>query len=235
MKVDGIFSLTDYFSYYFAGFWWLACFFLILSPNIPLDQMAVNLTGLNENLVLVVGGVLIIVVPYFIGFTMAPIAEALTGILIRTFGDPKKAISRNEKHNRKFARIFWNRNLLSESVLDKSVIEINKLFGVKLVIGSEKLDNWNEVLFSYVSEYGNSNGGRLNRLRNLASLTESILIPLPLFLLLLASRQVVLPWWVLTSSGILAFLLLMYRYFVLRKNVAMQIYRSMLVLAINKK
>lgn len=235
MKVDGIFSLTDYFSYYFAGFWWLACFILVLSPRIPLDQWGVNMTGVNENLTLALGGLLVIVVPYFIGFTLAPIAEGLTGVLVRIFGDPKKAISRNEKHNRKFARIFWNRNLLSESVLDKSINEINKLFGIKLVKGSEKLDNWNEVLFSYVSEYGNINGARLNRLRNLASLTESILIPLPLFWLLLASRQSILPWWVLTSGGILAFLLLMYRYFVLRKNVAMQIYRAMLVLALKKE
>ncbi len=236
MKVEGVFSLADYFNYYFAGLWWLACVSIVLIPGSNLGQFIIDNSWLNENFALLLVGAFLIIIPYFVGFIMSPIAEFFTQkILIRIFGDPKKAVVYNDKNLNKFGLKLWSKQHLSASVLEKAIQEINKLFGIKLEKGSANLDTWHEVFFAYVSEYGNSSGSRAQRLRGLVSLTEGVLIPLPLFFLLLASVQMLLPNWIVTFSGVLALILLIVRYFVLRKYLTMHLYRSMLVLASGKK
>ena len=236
MKIEGVFSLADYFNYYFAGLWWLACVAIVLIPGSNLGQFVSNNSWLNENIVLLLVGAFLIIIPYFVGFIMSPIAEFFTQkILIHWLGDPKKAVVYNDKNLNKFGLKLWNKQHISESVLEKAIKEINKLFGIKLEKGSAKLDTWHEVFFAYVSEYGNSSSSRAHRLRELVSLTEGVLIPLPLFLLLLASRQTLLPDWIVTFSGVFALILLIVRYFVLRKYLTMHLYRAMLVLASGKK
>ena len=236
MKIEGVFSLADYFNYYFAGLWWLACISIVLIPGSNLGQFVSDNSWLNENLALLLIGAFLIIIPYFVGFIMSPIAEFFTQkILIRLLGDPKKAVVYNDKDLNIFGLKLWSKQHLSASVLEKALQEINKRFCVKLDKGSSNLDTWHEVFFAYVSEYGNSSGSRAQRLRGLVSLTEGVLIPLPLFLLLLASRQALLPNWIVTFSGIVAFVLLIVRYFVLRKYLTMHLYRAMLILASDKK
>ena len=236
MKIEGVFSLADYFNYYFAGLWWLACISIVLIPGSNLGQFVSDNSWLNENLALLLIGAFLIIIPYFVGFIMSPIAEFFTQkILIRLLGDPKKAVVYNDKDLNIFGLKLWSKQHLSASVLEKALQEINKRFGVKLEKGSAKLDTWHEVFFAYVSEYGNSSGSRAQRLRGLVSLTEGVLIPLPLFLLLLASRQALLPNWIVTFSGIVAFVLFIVRYFVLRKYLTMHLYPAMLILASDKK
>lgn len=236
MKIEGVFSLADYFNYYFAGLWWLACIAIVLIPGSNLGQFIIDNSWLNENLAILLIGGFLIIIPYFVGFIMSPIAEFVTQkILIRLFGDPKKAVVYNDKNFNKFGLKLWSKQHLSTSVLEQAIQEINELFGVKLEKGSAKLDTWHEVFFAYVSEYGSGSSSRAQRLRGLVSLTEGVLIPLPLFFLLLAPIQTLLPNWIVTFSGILALILLIVRYFVLRKYLTMHLYRAMLILALDKK
>src|SRR5688572_5772255 len=166
MKVEGVLSLADYFNYYFGGLWWLACISMVLISKSDMAKFVIDNTWLNESFILILVGALIITIPYFVGFMMSPIAEFVTQkILIRLFGDPKEVVVWNGQNLNKLGLKLWNKQRLSESVLEKAISETNKLFGVKLEKGSMKLDNWHEVIFAYVSEYGNNSSSRANRLR----------------------------------------------------------------------
>ena len=50
MKVESIFSLRDYFSYYFAGLWWLACLLVLLLPDLQSIQLPDSLGKLGDSL-----------------------------------------------------------------------------------------------------------------------------------------------------------------------------------------
>jgi hypothetical protein len=97
MKSSDIFSFKDYFNYYFAGVIWFLDFTLLLlliSGKWGIDALLSILGKYSNDLGAIPGGVLALVIPYIIGFTMSPVGEKIRklwqGKDRERFPDPKK-------------------------------------------------------------------------------------------------------------------------------------------------
>jgi hypothetical protein len=180
-----------------------------------------------------VSGILLVIVPYIVGFVLTPFAEVVTRCLRWAFGDPKKIMIHEKESLKKWNAWFWKKRL-PESVIEKTITQANALFNTSLRKGPSILDNWFEVFFSYIVEYGTGLNSKVIRTRDLIHFTESVLVPVPLFFFLLAPWQsfISASWMRLIAIG--TFILLSWRYLLLRKYLTMQIYRAMLVLTTKK-
>ena len=232
MKIDNYLTIRDFFNYYISGLIWILII-IVLQAKFISDQIFANIPDfLYFQIVLPI--LISILFPYLVGYLMTPLSELITCALRKIFGDPKKIMVHDNSYDKSWYRFVWKKRL-SKSVLGTTFIETERIFQTEFIQGDSKVNNWFEVLFSYVLEKGESLSIRVNRTRNLMNFSESIIISLPLFAFLTLTYYSNLPYFVSVLVSVFVFILISYRYLIFRKNLTMQVYRAFVVLSSNIK
>jgi hypothetical protein len=214
-----IFSGKDYFNYYFAGIAWFICASTIALKN------SINYTYTIDFIAKIPAPILIIlllVIPFLTGFVLSPAGNLITTLLRIIVGDPADwALVLAGKKFSTTKKLFQKR--ISEPSRTKILEKLSLLQG-----GSIKYNPFYFVR-NYVEIKANDNARILvNRSLDMANLTESILIPIPLLVFLIGGMftshtgSVIL--------GALSFVLLCFRYFQLREYWVKHNYRTFLIL-----
>jgi hypothetical protein len=193
MKSSDMFSFKDYFNYYFAGVIWFLDFvllFLLFSGKWGIDAVFSTLGKYSNDLGAILGGVLSLVIPYIVGFTMSPVGEGIRklwqGKDRERFPDP-----------RKYLIIHEGGELKNKRIPKKEAKVIKAQIKSKFKFENDNSDNNFSWLFfpmrAYVIEYGGESKNLGIRARTLANLTESLLLPVP-FLVCLFGLHILLAW-----------------------------------------
>jgi len=222
-------SRNDFFNYYFAGVIWSVNLILFISlvapPTLP-DKLEFSWLSSASGVLII--GVLVIVLPYILGFITEPLGRMVTSKFRKKF--ESEAIDYKSDANRGSRLAFPMRN---------SILEMAKnIFG--------ELKN-KELYFSWIRAYVWQKGGAVaelaNRAQAMSNLAESLIVPITLLGFLF-------PIWVSilfeisagygAFFGLLLSLSLTYlvrkRYQVLREYYVKHVYRAFLILEeVNKR
>ena len=214
-----IFSAKDYFNYYFAGIAWLACAFSIAIKDFSNCIAMIETIGKIPVSILTV---LLIAIPFIVGFVLNPLGNLITFLLRKILGDSADWVL--VLSGQKFSttkKPFQKR--ISEPSRTKILEKLSLLQG-----GST---NYSPFYFvrNYVEIKANDNARTLvNRSLDMANLTESLLIPISLFGFLIG--KIFISQIGSLIFGVLLFVLLCYRYFRLREYWVKHNYRTFLIL-----
>ena len=260
MKPDGFLSLRDYFNYYISGLLWCLSFIFFWSTFFNWIDLISPEIHLSDPVGAIVAGVLIIIVPYVVGFIMLPLGERARvfwqggrGEEDRTwFPDPKQHILKYKKKPDdvmfKGRRIpFVETTQLINSVKDKLGYKYPSLKSFHLYFYPVR---------AYVLEYGGKSATLIDRARDLANFTESLLLPAPLSVLgfgLFVFSRITIQYWgslfgvfIIIKSAVLLLplslgsamglhYLLVKRYFQLEEYWVKHVYRAFLAITRKKK
>jgi hypothetical protein len=222
MDIGRFFSRKDFFNYYVAGVIWLIDFAILItifSSQLDLRASLSSVSGLPEAIVV---GALAIVVPYAVGFALNPLGDLLTDVLHMMFGDPTKWVTDYSQNRYKGHRI--------PKPLGERINQLaSQTFNGKL----ENEGLWFYYLRTFVEQEGGAASELAMRALDLANLTESLLLPMPLLVALsvvkmIGNLNIALP--LSNAIFVLIFTLLAIRYMKLREYWVKHIYRAFLVL-----
>lgn len=237
MKVDGFFSLKDYFNYYISGFVWIldtGLGIFLLHPKS--FYSLVNHLGLwIEKLGTVFSGIAVLLVPYIVGFVLFPVSQAIRrtwqGKDRKWFPSPRKwLIIRSEslEEYKSLKKPYLKGSRLSTKEVERFLELAEKRFGINYK------KNINLLFYpvrTYVIEYGGESATFAERMRDLMSLSESLLFPVSLFTALLFAILIPGFWGLLgIPLGIVVQLLMAYRYHRIELDWVKRIYRSFLAI-----
>jgi hypothetical protein len=213
-----IFSAKDYFNYYFAGIAWLACVFSISIKGFSNCAATVEIIG---KIPITILAVLLIAIPFMIGFVLNPLGNLVTFLLRKIVDDPIDWVlvlsGQKFPTTKKLCR-----KRISEPSRTKILEKLSTLQG-----GPTKYSPFFFVR-NYVEIKANKNALTLvNRPLDMANLTESLLLPIPLLGFLI--EKIFISQICSIISGIL-FIILCYRYFQLREYWVKHNYRTFLIL-----
>ncbi len=214
-----VFSTKDYFNYFFAGIIWLICATVLGGKDSDGYVLLLESVDKIPAAVLIV---LLLVVPFTVGFVLSPVGNLVTKLLRGVLGDPAdwvlvlegQSFAKTKKPFRKrIAEPSRTKILKKVSVLQGGATNYSPFYLVR----------------NYVEMKANDNALRLtNRALDLANFTESIIIPVSLLGFLMS--KMVFNQTVSIFVGILLFLLLCYRYYQLREYWVKHNYRTFLFL-----
>ncbi len=227
MNIDKFITVSDLFTYYVAGLVWLAN--LLLSYALGRDLLSLVLIVNQLPAVLTFA---LLFVPYILGFALTPLAEwvrkQIEGPGRRRHPDPKKWLIQSQ-------RPFKN-DLLEGQRLDKkeAVAIFNKAAQVLgYSYGADKERLYFSPIRSYVAQRGGGASILADRARNLMSLCESILVPLPVLIVLIALNLSQSNFITIVLSAILAcwiFTQILERYYRFEIYWTRHVYRALLVM-----
>jgi hypothetical protein len=183
MNLGSFFSLKDIFNYFIAGFIWVLDFILLLlvslrnaNRNLPL----LSPKEIFEPLDPILTGILLFLVPYIVGFLLSPSGEWVKklwqGANRSRYPDPMRwVIDHSEK------------KLKGKRIPKDEATRIRDLMAATFP-GQYKRDIhlWFFPVRAFVLEKGGRAAELSVRVRDLMNFTESLLLPLPLFIFLMA-------------------------------------------------
>jgi hypothetical protein len=216
-----IFSAKDYFNYYFAGIAWLACVCVFSIVIKDFSNCAATIEEIGKMPIAILT-LLLIAIPFMVGFVLNPLGNLVTFLLRKILGDSADWVL--VLSGQKFSttkKLFQKR--ISEPSRTKILEKLSLLQG-----GSTKYSPFYFVR-NYVEIKANDNARILvNRSLDMANLTESLLIPIPLLGFLIGKMFISQSGSLIV--GVLLFVLLCYRYFQLREYWVKHNYRTFLIL-----
>ena len=226
MELGKSLSVKDFFNYYFAGVIWLLVLAALILPIS--DQQSVT-TALQtfktatDSVGILVTGILAVIIPYVSGFIMNPLGSFMSRLVRRLFGDPVNWITDYSTNKHKGER-------LPKSLIKAIVEQAPQGYSI-----TEK--NIHRRFFQIRADVVNK-GGVLSELasraQDLATFTESLLIPVPLLSGLLVARLAepfdLASLALAIAIAIATLYLLVLRYLKMRHYWVKHIYRAFLVL-----
>jgi hypothetical protein len=214
-----IFSAKDYFNYYFAGITWLICALTTALKSSVDYTSTIEFIGKIHVAILIV---LLLAIPFLTGFILSPAGNLITTLLRKIVGDPADwaLVLAGQKFSTT-KRPFQER--ISEPSRTKILEKLTLLQG-----GPAKYSPF-YLVRNYVEIKANDNARTLvNRSLDMANLTESLLIPIPLLGFLIG--EIFISQNGSLILGVLLFTLLCYRYIQLRQYWVKHNYRTFLIL-----
>lgn len=209
VSIGNSLDTKDYFHYYFSGIIWIMDFFLLFFEKLPLINIIQTIPTVESI-------VLIVVIPYVVGFILSPFGNCITKLIRKIFNDPVnwvlplKSYKTGGHEGKRLAEV-WKTELISKikkALLGEKDIKYSPFFWVR----------------TYVELFSPENGRKLaNRALTLANLTESLILPSSLLSFLIL-KQIEL-WGVGLLLSILIFSILCYRYLQLREYWVKHVYR----------
>jgi hypothetical protein len=180
MKVDGFFTLQDYFNYYMSGFVWIVDVLLILS--FIKNEESTGILEILGNSFDVLGGVassiVLILVPYITGYLFYYLSQELRRSLVgkerKNYPSPRDGVLLYPSEN-----AFFDKRRIPKKEADKIIALAKKRFDVEH--DEKKPGYYFNPIRSYLLEIGGESAKRTMRTRDLMSLLEGFLIPVPLF------------------------------------------------------
>ena len=214
-----IFSGKDYFNYYFAGIAWIISL-VIITTKIPLDLT--KIIEFISKVPSIIMAIILLIIPFLLGFILSPACYLITACLKKIFGDPANWVLVLEKQKYSETKKCF-RKRISEPLRTKILKKLSLL--------QEGTTNFSPYYFvrNYVEIKAKDNiRSLLNRSLDMANLTESLLIPIPLLGFLIGRI-----FFTVVSSVFIClflFLLLSYRYFQLREYWVKHNYRTFAII-----
>jgi hypothetical protein len=245
MDLGKFFSLKDFFNYYVAGVVWTIDFAIMatwLGKPSSLGTALSSLQGLPEFIVV---GIMAIVLPYVIGFALSPLCYFATKMWRKWQVDPIKWVlyypelikGADKSVDKRFEKRSKGKRL-PKVIANKALTLSTQIFGFQLITKNAVEGLWFYQIQAYTFSKGGPQIDLALRARDLSNLTESLLIPAPLFFALLAAQFVPSPDWVLLvlGSAIFAgmFVLLANRYDALREYWVKHVYRAFVTLNLDQ-
>lgn len=244
MKIDGFFSLKDYFNYYISGFVWIIDIVITsaLISHKNFDELTILLGKLFDSFGSIGTGILFLLTPYIVGFLLYPISQSLRrsiqGEDRKWFPSPRKwVLLRSEdfeiyKNEKKRIPLLYKKRLPRNET--KVLLELaRKRFSISYKTNQNLLF---QPMYIYLLENGNEAAKHAVRMRDLMSLTESLLTPVPL-LLGLITVSIIQNYWKYTGIIIagVTFWLLLSRYYRLELDWTKRVYRGFLTVVSKEK
>jgi hypothetical protein len=224
MKPNDIFSIRDFFNYYFAGLLWVLDFLVIFLLLSQVEGWKVNLSDINaflDSTNVAVTAVAIILIPYLVGFVFNPIGDFIMAKVRSRYNEALHWVT-DSTHK-------WACQGLKNWENEAIQVKMKELFKLQ-----DK--NYDELFFTiraYIEENSLGAASLASRALDLTNMAESIVIPFPLFFILISIYcGVVLKsfwaiFWIFIAA--LIFILLLDRYLKLRSYWAKHVYRAFLV------
>ena len=230
MNASNFLSVKDFFNYYVAGLLWILEVAIISMPlssyQKSLDWLG-KFQGLTDKMGAVLTGILFIVIPYLVGFVFTPISMAVTKMLRALFGDPKEwIVDYSEKGKR------YEGKRLAQTKIRLIIAKMKEVFGDDEKINEKNLRNWFFTLRDYIINGQGDVASLAIRTQDLFNFTESIILPLPAFVITIGIKLCANSMafgWALGLLGLIFFGLLSYRYLKLRFYWVKHVYNSFLV------
>lgn len=233
MNFPGFITIKDFFNYYVAGFLWLFNIGLICLPindSSKLISELEQLQKITDKVSPLVMGIILLIFPYVIGFILTPVNTLVTKLLRRIFGDPKNWVVDYQTNSEWRIRLHKGKRL-SRTNIRLVIKRLKKIYGEEKEINETKIANWFFQIRAIVINQKGEAGALAIRAQDLANFAESILLPVPLMLWILFSRNVVINpvfAWICLGIGLLFFVILSYRYLHLRTYWIKHTYRAFL-------
>jgi hypothetical protein len=236
MEIGKLLSLKDFFNYYIAGIIWLLNFVLISSifGVQPVYAVVSNVfIAINNLTSSVISIVLSIIIPYTVGFALSKSGNFITKGLRKWRGNPHYWLldySDTQKNNH-----FAGRRL-PKSAVERVQGLAPRIFGYELT-NPQKPWLWFYQILTYVRHKGGPASDIANRAFDLANLTESLLLPLPILFGIVAYSLTSNIHFLIVRIGIVSVVVLLFFYLLLRRyeelntNAIKHIYRAFLVIA----
>jgi hypothetical protein len=245
MDLGKFFSLKDFFNYYVAGVVWTIDFAIMatwLGKPSNLGTAVSSLQGLPEFIVV---GIMAIVLPYVIGFALSPLCYVVAKWWRKRRVDPidwavyypKYITSKYKQSNESIVERFGGRRL--QEVMARQVLQLAcGKFGFKVITEKAISGLWFYEIQAYIVNKGGAVVDLAIRARDLSNLTESLLIPVPLFFALLTAQLIPLPDVLLLLIGVAIFVLVLVllakRYYDLREYWVKHVYRTFVILNLDQ-
>lgn len=190
MNPSSFLSLRDYFNYYISGLIWcidLLFVYLTISSKSNFSEFIVSINSFINPIGVILLGVLVVFIPYVLGFTLLPLSEYVRkkwqGKERYRYPDPREFIlilketyeDKEADYERKW-RKFDKRHLSNKETMRIQNLA-NDLFDIEY---KKAIHLYFYLIRAYVLEQGSKSSDLANRARDLANFTESLLIPVPL-------------------------------------------------------
>jgi hypothetical protein len=226
MNVGTYFSVKDFLNYYIAGLVWCANITLLLLPQgkIELENSLTELSNFSNAANLVLASVLILLIPYLIGFVLTPLSDKIGEQIRRRKPDPVKWVVEDPV---KFpAGLKAGEITLIEKYIRKYFHDTDAA-----------PDTWFFQIRALVARDNSGASLLANRALDLTNFSESLVLPLPLLLLIIGVRLMIVGvyLWGLVSLllAIGVYILLSKRYIDLRSFWVKHIYRAFIAICIH--
>ncbi len=182
MKPNDFLSLKDYFNYYISGLVWCIVFFevgLLITGNQLIGVLNILLALDAKVGSLIPISALVIFIPYVIGFSLFPfntlMRSAWEGEDRKCFPDPKLYVLK------KGGVEFLRGRRISAKEAEQIVNQAKIIFSIHY---EKDIHLYFYPIRAYVLEHGGAGAKLAERAQSLANLTESLLLPVPLVILL---------------------------------------------------
>jgi len=241
MKPGAFLSLKDYFNYYISGLLWCMAF-LFFTGNSLSTFVSLILSTKTEASGMVIIGLLIIFIPYLVGFVLLQLGEWVRelwqgGKERNRFPDPRKYLLQYEVPDKDKISKDDEKRIKKIKGVRFSLKETGKIAEIAYRIFGYQHTKTVHLYFypirAYVLEYGGASARLVDRARDLANFTESLLLPLPVMIIGLSFFLFWGKWLWLALCIFIAMgvhLVLVYRYFELEKYWVKHVYRTFLAI-----
>jgi hypothetical protein len=236
MKLESFFSLKDYFNYYISGLVWCISFLFLAKDTLLRLKDFLTTTSIEAGGVVILG-VILLFIPYVVGFTLMPLSNWFVkfwqGKNRSRRPEPRKYVLMiGDMTNRESKRFEGWRISGKET---KQIIET-----AKQIFGFEYNRDFHLYFYpirAYVLEHGGATAQQAERGRDLQTFAQSLLLPVPLAVITFSIFRYWENWLPLVSGAILAIILhriLVSRYFEMEFYWVKHVYRSFLVITSKK-
>jgi len=213
-------STKDYFNYYFSGIVWLVIAALsAVQKNADIHPIL----GITEHIPTFLQITLLLIIPYIVGFVLSPVGNIVSLFLRKICEDPTNWVLVLNKDNFPMNERFCKKKRISEPSRTKILEKISSLqdgeetkYSPFFWVRNYVLMKENQTTLSFV-----------NRPLDLANLTESLIIPVPILVFLVGGMFLHVCFSMLLSF--LIFIILSWRYFKLREYWVKHNYRTFLI------
>lgn len=236
MKLEGFFSLKDYFNYYISGLLWCLGFLFLAKDSLLNLIKFVSTTSIEAGGLLVLGAILLFV-PYVVGFSLLPLSK---GVIQVWQGKDRKRRLEPRKHvlmvgdTPKSGSNRFEGGRIPEKETQQIIATAKRVFGFEY---KKDIHLYFYPIRAYTLEHGGASAEQAERGRDLQNFTQSLLLPVPFVVI---SLSAFLYWgsWLPFSFGIIVAIglhwMLASRYFEMEYYWVKHVYRSFLVITSKK-
>jgi hypothetical protein len=223
MNVGTYFSVKDFLNYYIAGLIWCTNIALLLLPRdkTELENSLTELSNFSNAANLVLASVLILLIPYLIGFVLTPLSDKIGEQIRRRKPDPVKWVVEDPVKfpaGLKAGEIVLIKQYIRKYFHDKDAAPDNWFFQIRALVAR---DNSGASLLA-------------NRALDLTNFSESLVLPLPLLLLIIGVRLMILGGYLWGIVSLLlaigVYILLSKRHINLRSYWVKHVYRAFIAI-----
>jgi len=236
-----VFSIADYFNYYFSGILWIFDFILIWSlwRHIGVSAFVRSMQPSVSAIGPVLLTVLAVAVPYVLGTSLGPLGSIVAWLLRGLLGDPRGWLSwRGETRYRGWLRLgnvrLRDRPIVtsvrrSDRKASLAMQKVRRVFNVSEPLPGKHIDRWLYEMQTYTRETAPEAEALARRCRTLSTFSESLLVSGPAFVFLIATKQAFgyMPWLPYVAA-LISLCLIGFRYLQLRRYWVQHVLRSFL-------